>query len=182
MKIGDIVKCNSATGSTFLRSWKKYELVDQNEHGNWQVKDLETGNLSAHWYKPDRFSVEAPVVSNKIDLSKKYFTRNGLKVKLYAITDDSEYPVVGTITNVNGSSSNESWTINGSLYADRAFSDYDLVEAPQTIELKLSMDGKAFVYADLSVYIKLENRDAAWTIQDVEKLYEAVNKMKQLKK
>lgn len=179
MKIGDIVKCNKATGSTFLRSWKKYELVGQNGHGNWQVKDLETGNLSAHWYKPDRFVVEASASLNKIDLSKKYFTRNGSKVKLYAITDDPKYPVVGTLADENGSISTESWTINGDFHTDQTFSDYDLVEAPQAIELKLSMDTAVWVYADSSVYIKLQNKDVAWNIQDVEKLYEAVNKMKQ---
>ncbi len=166
MKIGDIVKCKKATGSTFLRGWKQYQLVNQNQHGNWQVKDEETGETSAHWYKPERFEViQASSSKPEIDLSQKYRTRDGRIVKLIGRSPCDKKPIVGSIQDSNGSWTTHAWNKYGEFRGGISQSDYDLVARTTMKRIKLANGQEATVFDDGSVYFDIAVRTL--TIQDM---------------
>jgi hypothetical protein len=127
MKVNDTVKCKNASGSEFLVHNLEYILVDQNQHGNWRVKEKELGYLSTHWYKPERFIVVKEKVIPTISISKKYTTRDGREVKLYVTNGaEEEYPVVGVVKDGN-SWTNQTWAANG-VWLDGIQDVRDLVE------------------------------------------------------
>lgn len=152
MKVGDIVKCNKASGSTFLRTWNTYELVNQNVYGNWQVKEVETNALSSHWYKSDRFEVitSSSGKIKKVNLIDRYKTTAGNAVKFYTVDgDNASYPVVGVYKNSAGAWVNAVWTSHGI----NAQHDLALVQVPNKQYVDL-VDGKAEVFSDGSVLFK----------------------------
>lgn len=152
MKVGDIVKCNKASGSTFLRTWNTYELVNQNDYGNWQVKEVDTNALSSHWYKSDRFEVitSSSGKIKKVNLIDRYKTIAGNAVKFYTVDgDNASYPVVGVYKNSAGAWINTVWTSHGINVQH----DLALVQVPNKQYVDL-VDGKAEVFSDGSVLFK----------------------------
>jgi hypothetical protein len=135
MKIGQTIKCINAQDSNSLFLNGKYTVTDINQHGNIQVTHAIqlTHGMSReplpHYYKPNRFEVVAEsAVSNKIDITKEYQTRDGRKVKLFAISDDATYPVVGQILDAGKQWFNENWTLDGKIYDTEGESFGDLVK------------------------------------------------------
>jgi hypothetical protein len=186
MNIGDKVVCNKAAGSTFLRTWKKYELVSENQHGNWQVKEVDTGLLSTHWYKADRFEVietaKKPAVAKhigtmnstptKLNLEARYKTRSGLLVKLYTNEGaDPKSPVVGSYRRETGDWVNCAWQADGKYPFGNTF---DLVELPYSIEIPIEDKGKAIVYNDGSVYLEQCGSQVTLNEQNLRDIYAAL--------
>lgn len=179
MKTGDIVKCIEDGDSTFLSENKTYYLVNQNQWGNWQVKDIDTGRLSSDWYKPSRFVLAEPT-QRKIDLSKRYKTRSGDKVKLHAITEDRNYPIVGVALSECGTWYNETWTIDGLFLAGCSESNgSDLVEMPDSIDIEFHGEqSSAQVFYDCSVLLKQGHKSISLTEEQFEKIAKAFESMK----
>jgi hypothetical protein len=129
MKIGQTIKCINAQDSNSLFLNGKYTVTDINQHGNIQVTHAMSREPLQHYYKPNRFEVVAEsAVSNKIDITKEYQTRDGRKVKILAISDDVAYPVVGQILDAGKQWFNENWTLDGKIYNANDESFGDLVE------------------------------------------------------
>ena len=185
MNIGDKVKCVKASGSTFLRTWNKYKLVSQNQHGNWQVKEVDTDLVSTHWYKADRFEVIEPArkpavakhiatvnkTPTKLNLETRYKTRSGLLVKLY--TNEGavpKHPVVGSYRMETGAWVNCAWEADGTYPFNSAF---DLVELPYSIEIPIEDKGKAIVYNDGSVYLEQDKVGVTLNEQNLRDIYAA---------
>lgn len=186
MNIGDKVKCVKASGSTFLRTWNKYKLVSQNQHGNWQVKEVDTDLVSTHWYKADRFEVIEPArkpavakhiatvnkTPTKLNLEARYKTRSGLLVKLYTNEGaDPENPVVGSYRSENGAWVNCSWQADGKYLFGKTF---DLVELPNMIEIPIESNGEAIIYSDGSVYLEQGNHRITLDEQNLRDIYAAL--------
>lgn len=125
MKIGDKIKCIDANDSNNLWNHENYTVVDINSYGNIKVQRGSNGELLEHYYKPDRFIVLGEQVT-KIDLTKQYKTRGGAEVKLFAISDDDEYPIVGQFK-YEGKWANSQWQSNGAYFGGQR-DDWDLVE------------------------------------------------------
>lgn len=199
MQINDIVKCVKSTNSTFLRSWKTYMLVSKNQHGNWQVQEIDNGILgavSAHWYKEDRFEVlalaqkpvpkkvaakkvavkKSPDKKAVIDINKKYRASSGQAVNIFAITNDPKYPVVGTIQNADGTWENETWSLYGSFMQDGPSDSYDLVEVPDRLEIKTDTCDIE-IFDDLSILITQSGKVATLSKEEFETLAEGMKKM-----
>lgn len=176
MKIGDIVKCKKAVGSTFLRGWKQYKLVNQNQHGNWQVRDEETGETSSHWYKPERFGVIQTSSSKpEIDLSQKYRTRDGRIVKLIGRSPCDKKPIVGSIQDSNGSWTTHAWNKYGEFSDGIGSSNYDLFARATMKKIKLAEGQKATVFDDGSVYF--DSVVQTLTIEDMHLLNQALQEV-----
>jgi len=161
MKVGDIVKCNKASGSTFLRTWNTYELVDQNIYGNWQVKQVDSGELSAHWYKSDRFEVIASSSKSikRVNLIDRYKTVSGNAVKFYTVDgDNAAYPVVGVYKNAAGAWVNTVWTADGL----NAQSDLNLVLVPNK-QIVILSDGNAEIFSDGSILFESKRKKFSFT-------------------
>lgn len=186
MKTNDLVRCLRSSDSNFLEKNKQYILVDENSFGNWRVQqNFGERLLSTHWYKTERFELiavckQTPAKPQKnISLGKKYKTRDGSFVKLFTVqSGDPRYPVLGTVTNINGECSNESWTADGRIYNDsdgKLIEDLmDLVEDIQEIKVFLSVNKTVTFYKDGSAILWMYNiGTTAFSKQDIDKLIEA---------
>lgn len=130
--IGTNLKCLHNEESRFLVKNEIYSVHQVNHHGNIRVKNSR-GEISDNFYMPNRF---APVkVSNKIDLSKRYRTRQGQDVRLFTVDrSHSTYPVLGEIGYPHDSDWQvASWTAEGKAYCERPSSRLDLIEVPTAI-------------------------------------------------
>jgi hypothetical protein len=76
-----------------------------------------------------------------IDMKKKYRTRDGREVRIYATDGDGAYPVHGAVNDLGGWVSVE-WTEAGQFWA-REHNPTDLVEVvePKTVWINLDEDG-----------------------------------------
>jgi hypothetical protein len=152
MKIGETIKCIDTRESNSLVLNGKYTVTDINQHGNIQVTHVTSCEPLQHYYKPNRFEVVAEsTASNKIDITKEYKTRDGRKVKLFAISDDVNHPVVGQILDADKQWFNENWTLEGKLYNDEGESFGDLVEVKKSE--KFIIDGIEVDFSGNGVYL-----------------------------
>lgn len=174
MKIGQTIKCINNKDSNSLVLNGKYTVTDINQHGNIQVTHVTSFEPLQHYYKPNRFEVVAEsAVSNKIDITKEYQTRDGRKVKLFAISDDVNHPVVGQILDAGKQWFNENWTLEGKLYNDEGESFGDLVEVKNEQSFYVGSIAVIF-YRDASVYLS-SNTFSANAFQEIIKKYEKFN-------
>ena len=74
-------------------------------------------------------------MENKIDLSKKYRTREGHEVILHTVDGLGTLCVFGSIKNPDGNYYTETWSLDGKAYIDRAGSELDLIEVKEKIKL-----------------------------------------------
>lgn len=119
------LRCINSIGSSHLQRGHLYTAVAENEYGNIKVKDS-NGQILENFYKPDRF-----VVFQEISLDKTYVTKDGRKVKIHAIIDDADAPVIGSID--EGAVFRQTcWTADGRHYYDEC-ENLDLVECEQII-------------------------------------------------
>lgn len=183
MKIGNKIKCINSNQSESLNRGSTYEVVDINQYNNIQVKPL-NGEPLQHYYKPEeRFElVEATEPAMKIDLSKTYKTRDGKEVRLFAISDDKYYPVVGQAKD-GDTWNNETWTIEGRFYEGDDFCrPNDLVEVVTEIIVKFPEHNiTAKINQDLSVNFtnNLGTAAAFCAPKVMAALVDAYNRMKQ---
>jgi hypothetical protein len=70
-----------------------------------------------------------------IDINKKYTTRDGREVAIYAVYPDIKWGVHGAIKNYDGTYAMEDWTHAGTYAINGATTDCDLIEAPQVVEM-----------------------------------------------
>lgn len=130
MKIGDLVYCRNTRDSKNLKVFEEYLVTDINTYGNIQVKEKNTGKTLEHYYKPERFRLvnqELKSPKTAISLEKQYETREGNEVKILAISDDEDYPVIGQIKD-NGKWVNQTWTREGKCFCDGVADILDLIE------------------------------------------------------
>lgn len=120
------LKCIKNNGSSRLIVGDIYTKVDTNEHGNISVK-TENGAILPHYYKPDRFIEVGEMITQSFDISKEYRTTNGCPVKIFALSEDTNYPIVGAYQTPNGRWHNQTWNLKGQAY-NGSISDQDLVE------------------------------------------------------
>lgn len=184
-KIGTVVKCIKPLGSSFLQKDQTYKIVSVNQHSNIQIQEL--GNdpkTSAHWYMPSRFeevskaAAVTAVAANNVSASKQYKTRNGLAVSLYTIHGHGDYPVVGSVTESDGSFSNVEWTKNGGFYGDGASDNYDLVEVvpvPHNIPVTVSAGSGQHIAVVYQTYVKFYATNL--TFAQMEKVNQVVAEM-----
>lgn len=183
MNKNDKVKCINHRDSNSLLLDKTYTVEDVNQYGNIQVREtFDEKRVLAHYYKPERFEMVLARKS-KIDLSKKYKTREGKEVKLLAFSDDRSYPLLGQIK-LDGVWTNETWTFDGQFSQDSGPSKYDLVEVIEKIELKFSgRNLQLTIREDLVVEVcdGSGQRVATLVPEVMDELMEAYNRMKQCK-
>jgi hypothetical protein len=75
-----------------------------------------------------------------IELGKKYQTRDGREVRIYAVDGGGVYPVHGAIAAGDGTWSPEGWTDGGSYIGGDGQFDEDLIEAPKVYEGWINVD------------------------------------------
>lgn len=74
-------------------------------------------------------------MENKIDINKKYTTRDGRQVRLFTTeSPDPMFPVCGAL-NKDGEWTNQSWSGDGEFLSNTQASDFDLIEAKEKIKL-----------------------------------------------
>lgn len=131
--IGDEIYCRDTRDSKNLDAFRTYIVTDVNQYKNIQVKEADTGKTLEHYYKPERFRLndqecyQQEIPKTRIGLEKQYKTRSGYEVKLFAISDDEEYPVIGQYK-YKGKWSNETWTKEGKIFSNDVDDEFDLVE------------------------------------------------------
>lgn len=81
-----------------------------------------------------------------IDLSKKYRTRHGQEVRLYAADGAGPFPIHGARLTPQGWL-RESWTELGSYHSVNREADYDLVEVPPPYS-HIKIDDPVYVWDD----------------------------------
>lgn len=146
-KCGDKVIIKSTIGTTN----EVVEVIDSymSEEGNWSVAPYQVCTLSNGrdyvCYLIELWDFEKELIGGikmKIDMNKKYRTRNGKNVEILAVREDfTEYePVIGT---VEGVIEYLSWDVNGNYLRTKKH-DYDLIEYVDIRkELKLEV-GKSY--------------------------------------
>lgn len=151
MKIGQTIKCINDKDSNSLYLNGTYRITDINQYGNIQVAQSGSEPLQ-HYYKQNRFELVAESVA-KIDIAKQYRTEKGDTVKLFAISDDGTYPVIGQYFE-QGSWYNEQWTLDGRYMYNVRDISYDLVEVVNEIAFEFpDLNTKIKITKDLSVLI-----------------------------
>jgi hypothetical protein len=86
-------------------------------------------------------------VAMRIEMGKKYRTRDGREVRIYAVTHGGDQEVVGAVLNSPGGWVIEEWSALGDYFhPPRAESDLDLVEVGQYDHIKI--DDKVLVWDD----------------------------------
>ena len=183
---GDTVVCKVSTDSSFLRMGMLYALIDQNQHGNWQVRELESGKYSAHWYKAERFNMfekklvaTSPTESSE-SLPKATKTVNGSNVRLVAITDDTTFPLVGVLKAKNGAWVNAQWTKKGYFLGTKG-SEFDLVIEKPPVEplvIEVAVGQRVRVFDDGSMLIDVNGYSVYMKTREVLEITEYVNKLK----
>ncbi len=148
MKVGNTVKCKDARESEFLQKDQQYTINDVNNYGNIRVES--NGKLSTHWYRPSRFSL----VKDTISLTRKYRTKEGWNVKLYATSDDKDYPIVGAYQCPDGKWINESWTAEGKQFKNVGSSEGDLVEIPNSQTITFDKNLVVEIFGDKSILFR----------------------------
>jgi hypothetical protein len=68
-----------------------------------------------------------------IDINKKYTTRDGREVVIYAVYPNIQWGVHGAIKNRDGTYAMEDWTHAGTYATNGATTDCDLIEAPPVV-------------------------------------------------
>ena len=63
----------------------------------------------------------------QISLDKQYTTRNGHKVRLYAVDGGGEYPIHAAVF-IDGMWKSNTWTVKGCYYMDGTIDNLDLIE------------------------------------------------------
>lgn len=176
---GDTVSCVKATGSSFLRTWKNYILHDQNAYGNWQVAESETGALSAHWYKPERFSLLKKANNDAVKtaasnfLSKSFKTRCGYEVQIMSVASQGGYPVLGQYYDpVSKNWLSAFWTITGQHHAS---THLDLVEKKAPTGLGLSKSHAAIYEDRVELGLYKEPASIVLTKQDLQDIMKQLN-------
>lgn len=176
MKQNDQIKCINQKGSTFLCKGEVYEIVNVNSYGNIRVKDLSDGEISTHWYKPDRFVLLSESKPIHIDVNKEYQTRGGDKVKILAISQDAEYPVVGQLFDPSSQRwYNTTWTKDGQYFYGHPIPDpNDLVEVKKPVVLSCE-DHNITIYPDRSAHFLTSCLNTSLSSSEMQKLVDAWN-------
>lgn len=178
MKINDLVRCDDVRGSESLTDGAIYKIVEINQYGNVSVArqfNFDAKIFSAplqHFYKPSRFTLTEVVSTQKIDLSQEYKTRSGLKVVLFAFSDDENYPLVGQYYDKKWW--NEQWKSNGT-YIEGTTGELDLIEVTEPQDHFKSFNCEAEFYIDGSIKLQGKKEYAVATVskQDFANLIEA---------
>ena len=68
-----------------------------------------------------------------ISMDKQYQTRDGRKVRIYAVDGGGPFPIHGAVY-VEGSWVNESWSSKGMYTTDQKDHEYDLIEVKPRIQ------------------------------------------------
>lgn len=89
-----------------------------------------------------------------IELNKKYRTRSGQQVRLYATDAGEIFPVHGAISTDGENWFSRSWTKEGRLYADETENSGDLFEAGPFDHIKI--DDKVLVWFGGDEYHKFK--------------------------
>lgn len=63
-----------------------------------------------------------------IEMGKKYKTRDGRDVRIYAVDANKEFPIHGAIFDGDNGWQEEAWTADGSYFGSKKASDCDLIE------------------------------------------------------
>lgn len=175
MKIGSIMQCVDANGSESLELFGIYEVIAHNEFGNIQVKNVNSGQILAHFYKPCRFFLTSvkrgakKIVDKKeIDFSKTYITRDGCRVNLLAYSQDEIYPIIGEVFQ-GGKWNSEKWKKDGKFFECDKENDLDLIEQKTYVscdgfEVFICDDGSIQLYGDF-VNASIEKEQIAEIIQ-----------------
>ena len=123
-----------------------------------------------------------------IDIDKKYRTRNGLEVRIYAVDCGGDYPVHGAVLEDDETWAIFNWTNDGFLFIYEGASGYDLIEyEPKLIDLKdeiqkeidrdhfyrFTKEGKNFAQADCVEF--LNDSDFPVLLIDVGDHYSAIH-------
>lgn len=176
MKIGDTVNCVNSIDSTSLERSREYVIVDINPHGNIQVRqDFGNKETLVHYYKPNRFKLKA-TDENKINLHKTYTTRDGRKVRLFAISSDPIYPVVGEVVEKDGKSQNYTWTIDGFYMSSKETTNEDLIPQKQAVAVACRQ-ASVTIFGDRSVLAQQGQISFAFTALEMERIVSAWNSM-----
>ena len=96
-----------------------------------------------------------------IDITKKYRTRNGREVRIYATDAGKNYPIHGAYYN-DGRWLVCSWRADGLLVAKSETSDHDLIEVKPRIKREFWVNMYADDYVVLAHPSKAE-ADRAWS-------------------
>lgn len=67
-------------------------------------------------------------IPDKIDPNKKYQTKHNRSVEILRTDMESQFPVVGIVTESDGSQEITKWTIEGNFFWGDTECDFDLVE------------------------------------------------------
>jgi len=69
-----------------------------------------------------------------IDINKKYRTRDGREVRIYAVDGGGKQPIHGSVKDEDGSWNPISWCSGGTQWGERIKNDYDLIEVKPRIQ------------------------------------------------
>jgi hypothetical protein len=69
-----------------------------------------------------------------IDINKKYQTRDGREVVIYAVYPEQKFAVHGTIKQRDGSCNSEEWMIDGTYTMAFPITDHNLIEVQEPPE------------------------------------------------
>ena len=69
-----------------------------------------------------------------ISMDKKYRTRDGREVRIYAVDGGGKQPIHGSVKNEDGSWKPISWCSGGTQWGERIKNDYDIIEVKPRIQ------------------------------------------------